>query len=90
MGHARAILSIEGKSGQIEAARKIIGKSLSVREAETLTKKWVSEAKKKTYLKREIPKLNQLKRGSSATSAPRSASTMEEQREDRNRILLTR
>ena len=60
MGHARAILSIEGKSGQIEAARKIIGKSLSVREAETLTKKWVSEAKKKTYLKERDPQIESI------------------------------
>ncbi|MGD0885277.1 MAG: ParB/RepB/Spo0J family partition protein [Thermodesulfovibrionales bacterium] len=48
MGHARAILSIEGKASQIEAARKIIHKGLSVREAETLARKWSSEAKKKT------------------------------------------
>jgi len=60
MGHARAILSIEGKSGQIEAARKIIGKSLSVREAETLTKKWVSEVKKKTYLKERDPQIESI------------------------------
>jgi len=48
MGHARAILSIEGKASQIEAARRIIHKGLSVREAETLARKWSSEAKKKT------------------------------------------
>lgn len=39
MGHARAILSIEGKTSQIEAARKILAKALSVREAELLSKK---------------------------------------------------
>ena len=39
MGHAKAILSIEGKANQIEAARKIIKRSLSVREAELLSKK---------------------------------------------------
>lgn len=38
MGHARAILSIEGKAHQIEAARRIIKKGLSVREAETIAK----------------------------------------------------
>lgn len=38
MGHARAVLSIEGKATQIEAARKIITKGLSVREAEALAK----------------------------------------------------
>src|SRR4030043_1990115 len=39
MGHAKALLSIEGKANQIEAARKIIKKGLSVREAELLSKK---------------------------------------------------
>ncbi len=38
MGHARAILSVEGRANQIEAARKIITKGLSVREAEALAK----------------------------------------------------
>jgi ParB family transcriptional regulator, chromosome partitioning protein len=60
MGHARAILSIEGKSGQIEAARKIIGKGLSVREAETLTKKWVSEIRKKTHPKERDPQIESI------------------------------
>ena len=39
MGHAKAILTIEGKTDQINAARKIIRKGLSVREAELLSKK---------------------------------------------------
>jgi ParB family chromosome partitioning protein len=39
MGHAKAILAIEGRTPQIEAAGKIIRKGLSVREAEALTKK---------------------------------------------------
>lgn len=39
MGHARALLSLEGRLNQIEAARKIIKKGLSVREAEVLAKK---------------------------------------------------
>ena len=39
MGHARALLSIDGRSAQIEAARKIIKSGLSVREAEHLAKK---------------------------------------------------
>ena len=38
MGHARAIVSIDGKANQLEAARRIISKGLSVREAETLAK----------------------------------------------------
>lgn len=47
MGHARAILSIEGKPNQLETARRIIHKGLSVRETEALAKKLGSEAKKK-------------------------------------------
>lgn len=39
MGHARALLAIEGRSNQVEAARKIIKAGLSVREAEALSKK---------------------------------------------------
>jgi ParB family chromosome partitioning protein len=38
-GHAKAILTIDGKANQIEAARKIIRKGLSVREAEALVKR---------------------------------------------------
>ena len=47
MGHARAILSIEGRPNQLEAARRIIHKGLSVRETESLAKKWGSEGRKK-------------------------------------------
>jgi len=39
MGHAKAILAIEGRASQVEAARKILKKGLSVRETEVLTKK---------------------------------------------------
>ncbi|MEW6003188.1 MAG: ParB/RepB/Spo0J family partition protein [Nitrospirota bacterium] len=38
-GHAKAILTIEGKARQIEAARKIVKKGLSVREAEALSRR---------------------------------------------------
>jgi ParB family chromosome partitioning protein len=38
-GHAKAILTIDGKANQIEAARKIVKKGLSVREAEILSRK---------------------------------------------------
>ncbi len=38
-GHAKAILAIDGKVNQIEAARKIIKRGLSVREAEVLSRK---------------------------------------------------
>lgn len=46
-GHARAILSIENRERQKELCNLIIQKGLSVREAETLAKRW-SERPKKT------------------------------------------
>jgi ParB family chromosome partitioning protein len=39
MGHARAILAVSGARAQVEAARKIVARGLSVREAEQLSKK---------------------------------------------------
>jgi ParB family chromosome partitioning protein len=45
MGHARALLAVEGRINQIEAARKIIRNGLSVREAELLAKKSVKTDK---------------------------------------------
>jgi ParB family chromosome partitioning protein len=45
MGHARALLSIEGRTSKIEAARKIIKKGLSVREAELLAKEKPKQSK---------------------------------------------
>ena len=39
MGHARAILSLQGKEKQLQARRKILSRGLSVREAEALVKK---------------------------------------------------
>ena len=45
MGHARALLSVEGKTHQLETARKIIRGSLSVRETELLAKKILKPAK---------------------------------------------
>jgi ParB family chromosome partitioning protein len=44
MGHARALLSIEGKTNQIEAARRILKNGLSVREAESLARKLSKQA----------------------------------------------
>src|SRR4030042_1833037 len=38
-GHAKAILAIDGKVNQLEVARKIIKRGLSVREAEVLSRK---------------------------------------------------
>ncbi|MCE5195083.1 MAG: ParB/RepB/Spo0J family partition protein [Nitrospiraceae bacterium] len=51
MGHARAILSIEGRSQQVEAARKILSKGFSVREAEALSKTISSVPAKKAKSK---------------------------------------
>ena len=45
MGHARALLAIEGRLSQVEAARKIIRNGLSVREAELMAKKSIKPAK---------------------------------------------
>jgi ParB family chromosome partitioning protein len=39
MGHARALLSVEGRANQVEAARKILKNGLSVREVESIAKK---------------------------------------------------
>ena len=41
-GHARAILSVEGESAQIELCKRIAGSGLSVREAERLAKGWTT------------------------------------------------
>ncbi|MCL4477377.1 MAG: ParB/RepB/Spo0J family partition protein [Nitrospirae bacterium] len=60
MGHARAVLSIEGKANQLEAARRIIHKGLSVRETETLAKKWSSETKKRTARHKKDPQIESL------------------------------
>jgi len=48
MGHARAILSIEGRTNQTEAARRILRKGLSVRETEALAKNIAASGTKKS------------------------------------------
>ena len=45
-GHARAILSLEGKEKQKELCALIIKKGLSVREAEAIAKRWSGKPKK--------------------------------------------
>jgi ParB family chromosome partitioning protein len=60
MGHARAILSVEGRPAQVEAARRIIHKGLSVREAENLVKTWGAEGKKKSRVKKKDPQIESL------------------------------
>ena len=43
-GHARALLSLDGKALQLKAAKEIIEKGLSVRETEKLVKRIAKEA----------------------------------------------
>lgn len=59
MGHAKAILALEGKAHQIDAARKIIKKSLSVREAELLAKKISNPPKTKASRDAQISSLEE-------------------------------
>jgi ParB family chromosome partitioning protein len=59
MGHAKALLTIEGRANQIEAARKIIKRGLSVREAETLTKKVTKPRKVKVIRDPQISSLEE-------------------------------
>jgi ParB family chromosome partitioning protein len=59
MGHAKALLTIEGRANQIEAARKIIQRGLSVREAEALTKKVTSPKKVKVIRDPQISSLEE-------------------------------
>lgn len=51
MGHARAILSIEGHAGQAELCRAIISKGLSVREAEALSSRGYADKPARTAKK---------------------------------------
>lgn len=57
VGHAKAILSIEGHANQIEVARRISQKGLSVREAENLVKKF---SKKPEIKKPKDPQISLL------------------------------
>jgi len=50
-GHARAILSLEDQEKQKQLCQLILQKGLSVREAETLAKKWSGKPKKKSIEK---------------------------------------
>lgn len=51
MGHARAILSVDSKSDQVELARAIITKGLSVREAEALARRFSKPKKRPSRTK---------------------------------------
>lgn len=59
IGHAKAILAIEGRDKQIEAARKIIKKDLSVREAEILTRRFAKPQKAKFHKDPQIVSLEE-------------------------------
>jgi ParB family chromosome partitioning protein len=47
MGHARALLAISNATKQLEVARQVVKKGLSVRETERLVKRIVEGADKK-------------------------------------------
>ena len=59
LGHAKAILAIEGKANQIEAARKILKKGLSVRDAESLSKKMPASSHTKSVKDPQISSLEE-------------------------------
>lgn len=59
MGHAKAILAMEGKAAQVDAARRIIKKGLSVREAEELSKKIAGSPKAKASADPQISSLEE-------------------------------
>ena len=58
-GHAKAILTIDGKANQINAARKIVRKGLSVREAEALAKRISSPSRMKALKDPQISSLEE-------------------------------
>jgi ParB family chromosome partitioning protein len=58
-GHAKAILAIEGKANQIEAARKVVKKGLSVREAELLSQRVSRHPKMKPKIDPQISSLEE-------------------------------
>jgi ParB family chromosome partitioning protein len=60
IGHAKALLQIDDLALQIEAARKIIRKGLSVREAESLSKKSPSRSSGRKEQKAKDPQVASL------------------------------
>ncbi len=58
-GHAKAILAVDGKVNQLEVARKIIKKGLSVREAEVLSRKISKPPKLKSNKDPQISSLEE-------------------------------
>jgi ParB family chromosome partitioning protein len=61
MGHARALLALEGED-QINAANEVVGQGLSVRQTEELVRKWaeVSAHKPKKVEKIVVPELESI------------------------------
>jgi len=59
MGHARALLSIEGRAAQVDAAKKILKSGLSVREAESMAKKATGPSKIKQVKDAQIASLEE-------------------------------
>ncbi len=59
MGHARALLAIEGRAAQVEAAKKILKTGLSVREAEAIAKKSTGASKGKKIKDAQIASLEE-------------------------------
>ncbi len=57
MGHARALLGLEGDT-QVEVARDVTAKALSVRQTEELVRKWQTGALPKTPLVKPEPDIN--------------------------------
>ncbi|MEH6442382.1 MAG: ParB/RepB/Spo0J family partition protein [Oceanospirillaceae bacterium] len=60
MGHARALLGLEGEV-QIEVAREVAAKAMSVRQTEELVRKWQSGALPKKAVDKPTPDDNLLK-----------------------------
>jgi ParB family chromosome partitioning protein len=59
MGHARALLAIEGRAAQVEAAKKILKSGLSVREAESMAKKAAAPSRIKQVKDAQIASLEE-------------------------------
>jgi len=57
MGHARALLGLEGEI-QVEVASEVAGKGMSVRQTEELVRKWQSGELPKTAVKKAEPDVN--------------------------------
>lgn len=59
MGHGRALLGLEGTS-QLEVARIVVGKGLSVRQTEALIRQWQTQQKKPTGPTSKSPDIQRL------------------------------